>query len=58
MSHGDRALYVPNGWNLLAESSNGIIAAISNKEQNRFATQFHPEVSHTEMGILLCIIFI
>ena len=53
MSHGDRALYVPNGWNLLAESSNGIIAAISNKEQNRFATQFHPEVSHTEKGNLI-----
>ena len=53
MSHGDRALHVPVGWNLLAESSNGIIAAISNKEQNRFATQFHPEVSHTENGNLI-----
>ena len=53
MSHGDRALHVPVGWNLLADSSNGIIAAISNKEQNRFATQFHPEVSHTEKGNLI-----
>ncbi len=53
MSHGDRALHVPKGWELLAVSSNGIIAAIANKEQNRFAVQFHPEVSHTENGNLI-----
>ena len=53
MSHGDRALHVPKGWDLLAVSSNGIIAAIANKEQNRFAAQFHPEVSHTENGNLI-----
>ena len=34
MSHGDRALHVPKGWELLAVSSNGIIAAIANKNQN------------------------
>ena len=53
MSHGDRALQVPIGWDLLAVSSNGIIAAIVNEEQNRFAVQFHPEVSHTENGKLV-----
>ena len=50
MSHGDKALTVPKKWKLLAVSSNGVIAAIANKENNRFATQFHPEVSHTENG--------
>ena len=50
MSHGDKALIVPKKWKLLAVSSNGIIAAIANKENTRFATQFHPEVSHTENG--------
>ena len=50
MSHGDKALLVPEKWKLLAVSSNGVIAAIANKENNRFATQFHPEVSHTENG--------
>ena len=50
MSHGDKALMVPKKWKLLAVSSNGVIAAIANKENNRFATQFHPEVSHTENG--------
>ena len=53
MSHGDKALTVPKKWKLLAVSSNGVIAAIANKENNRFATQFHPEVSHTENGKLL-----
>ncbi len=50
MSHGDKALMLPKKWKLLAVSSNGVIAAIANKENNRFATQFHPEVSHTENG--------
>ena len=53
MSHGDRALNVPRGWELLAVSSNGVIAAIENKAKNRFATQFHPEVSHSEYGSVL-----
>ena len=35
MSHGDQAMDVPDGWELLAYSSNGIIAAIANKSQNR-----------------------
>ena len=39
--------------NLLAVSSNGVIAAIENKAKNRFATQFHPEVSHSEYGSVL-----
>ena len=50
MSHGDKAIIVPEKWKLLAVSSNGVIAAIANEENNRFATQFHPEVSHTENG--------
>ena len=40
----------PKKWKLLAVSSNGVIAAIANEENNRFATQFHPEVSQTENG--------
>ena len=53
MSHGDQAMDVPDGWELLAYSSNGIIAAIVNKNQNRYATQFHPEVDHTQGGDLI-----
>ena len=53
MSHGDQAMEVPNGWELLADSSNGIIAAIANEDQTRYATQFHPEVNHTQEGNLI-----
>jgi len=50
MSHMDRVTKIPNGWHVLAHSSNGIIAAMSNQNQSIVATQFHPEVSHTEEG--------
>ena len=50
MSHGDQITKVPNGWEVLANSSNGIIAAIANKEKGFVATQFHPEVHHTLDG--------
>ena len=50
MSHVDQVMTLPEGWHTLAHSSNGIIAAISNDDQSMVATQFHPEVSHTEEG--------
>ncbi len=50
MSHGDRVKVVPDGWEILAQSSNNIIAAMANKNQTRIATQFHPEVYHTSEG--------
>ena len=42
---------LPDGWQILAYSSNGIVAAMSNLDQTRVATQFHPEVHHTEEGL-------
>ncbi len=50
MSHGDSVTKIPYGWKPIAESSNGVIAAMCHEELNRFATQFHPEVAHTEEG--------
>ena len=52
MSHMDRVTKIPDGWHALAHSSNGVIAAMSNEDQSIVATQFHPEVSHTEEGKL------
>ena len=51
MSHGDRVEKMPDDWQVLARSSNGIVAAMSNLDQTRVATQFHPEVHHTEEGL-------
>ena len=50
MSHMDRVTKIPDGWHALAHSSNGVIAAMSNQDQSIVATQFHPEVAHTEEG--------
>ncbi|MAP02775.1 MAG: glutamine-hydrolyzing GMP synthase [Candidatus Marinimicrobia bacterium] len=50
MSHMDQVTQVPEGWKVIAKSSNDVIAAISNKDNSRIATQFHPEVDHTDFG--------
>ena len=50
MSHMDRVSELPNDWHMLAHSSNGVVAAMANHDQSRVATQFHPEVAHTEEG--------
>ena len=50
MSHMDRVSRIPDGWHTLAHSSNGVVAAMANEDQSRVATQFHPEVAHTEEG--------
>ena len=53
MSHMDQVTRVPDDWKIFAKSSNGVIAGLVNKNQTRIATQFHPEVSHTEEGNIL-----
>lgn len=53
MSHGDVVQIVPVGFEILARSSKGLIAAIQNTHRKIFAVQFHPEVAHTENGNIL-----
>ena len=50
MSHMDQVTKLPSNWKVIAQSSNEIIAAIANEDSTRVATQFHPEVAHTEFG--------
>jgi len=50
MSHADKVSKLPNNWEMTAESSNGIVASLESKSKKRYATQFHPEVDHTEKG--------
>jgi GMP synthase (glutamine-hydrolysing) len=49
MSHGDEALELPPGFELIAKTSHAV-AAIQNVEKKWFAVQFHPEVHHTQNG--------
>jgi GMP synthase (glutamine-hydrolysing) len=48
MSHGDVVVAPPPGFDVLARSENGQIAAMGNGRVQ--AVQFHPEVRHTPLG--------
>ena len=50
MSHGDSVRELPAGFSRIAETENGILAAMADTERQLFGLQFHPEVSHTEEG--------
>ena len=53
MSHMDQVTLMPEDWEIIAHSSNNIVAAMASRDHTRIATQFHPEVSHTEEGNIL-----
>jgi len=50
MSHGDALNTLPEGFEVLAESSNSPICAIGNIANKIYGVQFHPEVVHTPGG--------
>ncbi|HEY3297538.1 MAG TPA: glutamine-hydrolyzing GMP synthase [Armatimonadota bacterium] len=50
MSHGDAVLGMPTGFKVLAQTSNGITAAMGHPERKLYGVQFHPEVAHTPRG--------
>jgi GMP synthase (glutamine-hydrolysing) len=50
MSHGDRVDSVPDGFTVLAKSSNSPFAAIGHRDKKIYGIQFHPEVVHTPRG--------
>ena len=50
MSHGDRVLKMPSGFEAIAETENAPVAAFRNRERKIYGLQFHPEVVHTKYG--------
>ncbi|WP_028951110.1 glutamine-hydrolyzing GMP synthase [Sulfurihydrogenibium subterraneum] len=50
MSHADKVVKLPEGFEILARSFNAPYAAVRNKEKKIWGVQFHPEVSHTLLG--------
>ncbi len=50
MSHGDRILESPAGFQSIATTTNSPIAAFRDEQGTLYGIQFHPEVIHTEHG--------
>jgi GMP synthase (glutamine-hydrolysing) len=50
MSHGDRVVSLPPGFELIGESENSPAAAFADEERRIWCVQFHPEVAHTPRG--------
>lgn len=50
MSHGDRVVSLPAGFEVVGMSENAPFAAIANETDGIYGLQFHPEVVHTPQG--------
>ena len=50
MSHGDEMGESPKGFKILASTPKSKFAILSNEEKKIYVVQFHPEVTHTEIG--------
>ncbi len=50
MSHGDRVIELPPGFETIARSDASPYAAIGDPIKKLYGLQFHPEVTHTEGG--------
>jgi GMP synthase (glutamine-hydrolysing) len=50
MSHGDHVETLADGFEVLARSDDGVIAAVGDRNRRIWGVQFHPEVSHTPRG--------
>lgn len=53
MSHTDYIARVPEGFRICATTPVCPVAAMENPEKGLYATQFHPEVMHTEEGMTM-----
>lgn len=50
MSHGDKVVELPEGFELMASTESCPIAGMYRAEKNYYGVQFHPEVTHTLQG--------
>ena len=53
MSHGDRVVAIPGGFEVIATSTGAPFAAIADETRKIYGVQFHPEVAHTPRGAQL-----
>ena len=53
MSHTDYIEILPNGFEVIATSATCPVAAMQNVQKGFYGVQFHPEVLHTQNGIMI-----
>jgi GMP synthase (glutamine-hydrolysing) len=53
MSHGDEVSKLPAGFRRIGYTANCDLAAVANDAKKIYGVQFHPEVTHSEEGMLL-----
>ena len=51
MSHGDKVIELPSGFDVLASTPSCAIAAMGDDARQFYGVQFHPEVTHTKQGM-------
>ncbi|GKU95260.1 hypothetical protein SLEP1_g8641 [Rubroshorea leprosula] len=51
MSHGDEAAQLPKGFEVVARSQQGSVAAVEDRERRFYGLQYHPEVTHSPEGM-------
>ena len=57
MSHGDKVVDVPPGFEITASTPSAPVAAMEDASRNLYAVQFHPEVTHSTLGAELLAAF-
>jgi len=50
MSHGDKVIEAPQGFDVIASTPSCPIAIMANDDKQYYGLQFHPEVTHTLQG--------
>lgn len=51
MSHGDKVVALPEGFELMAQTETCPFAGMFHAEKQFYGVQFHPEVTHTKQGM-------
>ena len=51
MSHGDKVVELPAGFETVATTDSAPVAAIADENRHYYGVQFHPEVTHTSQGM-------
>ncbi|AEE34128.1 GMP synthase (glutamine-hydrolyzing), putative / glutamine amidotransferase [Arabidopsis thaliana] len=51
MSHGDEAVKLPEGFEVVAQSAQGAVAALESRKKKIYGLQYHPEVTHSPKGM-------